>query len=98
MVNTAITGISNLNKTVIQTRIEKVIKKINSVLFAPLTVPFKNKIVGSRKRKTEPNAGIKTAAKTNKKITGNSLEKGLSFEDNLNFLTEDELSTIQSLK
>jgi hypothetical protein len=76
MVKTAIAGTSKLSKTAKTKRSEKEKKNTAEVLTVPLAVPFKNKTMGRKKRKSGPITGTKTAAKTNKKIAGSSLEKG----------------------
>ena len=75
IVKTAIAGTSRRNNTAKSKSSEKEKKKTAEVLIMPLTVPFKNKIMGRRKRKNGPITGTKTAAKTNKKIAGRSCEK-----------------------
>lgn len=76
MVKTAIAGTFRLKITDKTKSIEKEKKNIAEVFMVPLTAPFKNKIMGSKKRKSGPARGTKTAAKTKIKIAGRSLDKG----------------------
>jgi hypothetical protein len=89
IVKTAIAGTSRLKITARTKSIEKEKKNTADVFMVPLTAPFKNKIMGSKKRKSGPMRGTKTAAKTKMKIAGRSLDKGLSVAGNMIFFRED---------
>jgi hypothetical protein len=69
-------------------------RKTADVLIEPLILPFKNKIMGNKKRKSGPIKGTKTAAKTKIKITGRSFEKELADVVGLNFFKKDKLLKI----
>ena len=68
---------------------EKAIKKAAAVLFLPLIVPLKNKIMGRKRRNIEPITGIKAVAKTKEEIINKSFKKGLFGKGMLNFFKDD---------
>lgn len=60
----------------------------------PLTVAFKNKTMGNKKRNSGPIKGTKTAAKIKKKIAARSFVKGLPDAGTRNFFREDKMLKI----
>lgn len=77
MVKTAIAGTSRRKNTAKTRSRENEKKNTDEVFMVPLRIPFKNKIMGSKKRKSGLTKGTKTAAKTKIKIAGRILEKVL---------------------
>ena len=75
-------------------RSEKGIKKAMAVLILSLTVPLRNKIMGRRRRQSEPITGIKAVAKTKEEIINKSFRKGLFGKGMLNFFKKDNLLKI----
>ena len=73
---------------------EKAIKKAAAVLFLPLIVLLKNKIMGRKRRNIEPITGIKAVAKTKEEIINKSFKKGLLGKGMLILLKDDNLLKI----
>ena len=77
MVKMAIVGKFRFNNVDRTKSTEKAIKKAAAVLFLPLIVLLKNKIMGRKRRNIEPITGIKAVAKTKEEIINKSFKKGL---------------------
>jgi len=97
MVKIATTGKSRCNKAARKKSDKKEIKKAMVVLKWPLTVPLKNKTMGSKTRRTEPTKGTKAVAKTNAATTNKSFKKEISRKVIRDFSKDDNLLTANFL-
>ena len=95
MVKTETAGRSNFIKIAISKSRVNEIRKTTAVFKMPFKMPFRNKIIGRRKRKAGPAKGTKTAEKTNKKTTGSNRIKRLSPVPTMIFFEGDKLLTIE---
>jgi hypothetical protein len=91
MVKMAIVGKFRCNNVDKIKSSERGIRKAAAVLVLSLTEPLKNKIMGRRRRQTEPITGRKAMAKTKEEIINKSFKKGLLGKGMLNLFKDDNL-------
>ncbi len=95
MVKIATAGTSRFSPTDKSIRTAKENKRHSAVLKIPLVAPLTKAIIGSRKRKTGPTSGTKTAAKANRPTADRRPEKELPDAGAPDFLKKEKLLTMQ---